>query len=120
MIQIIGYHAFNQSNKKTIPEHDVASGISDAELDMESMILDASINDLSDTDIRFLLAMLVDEGESRMADIALRMEVSPSYASHYKRRLVNQGILSSAGRGKVVFSMPMFKELLVKKYSGDI
>jgi len=119
MLQLIGYHAFNQSNKKTITEHDVASGISDAEQEMESMILDASVNDLSDTDMRFLLAMLADTGGSRMADIALRMEVSPSYASHYKRRLVNQGILAEAGRGKVVFSMPMFKELLAKKYDAD-
>jgi len=118
MIQLIGYHAFNQSRKKTITEHDVESGISDAERDMESMILDASINDLSDTDMRFLLATLTDKDESRMTDIALRMEVSPSYASHYKRRLVNQGILAEAGRGKVVFSMPMFKELLAKKYGN--
>lgn len=119
MIQLIGYHAFNQSNKKTITDKDVAAGISDAEQDMESMILDASVNDLSDTDIRFLLAMLQDADESQMSNIALRMGVSPSYASHYKRRLVNQGILAEAGRGKVVFSMPMFKEMLARKHQMD-
>jgi chromosomal replication initiation ATPase DnaA len=117
LIQLIGYHSFNQSNRKTITENDVAAGIADAEQDMESMILDSSILDLSDTDIRFLLAMLEDEDVSRMAEIASRMKVSPSQASHYKRRLVNQGILFEAGRGKVVFCMPMFKELLAKRYS---
>jgi len=119
MIQLIGYHSFNQSNRKVISQKDVRAGIADAEQDLESMILDASLVELSDGDVRFLLAMTQDESDSRMADIASRMEVSPSYASHYKRRLVNQGILSEAGRGKVVFSMPMLKELLAKKYGVD-
>jgi len=117
MIQLIGYHSFNQSNRKIITEKDVISGITDAEQDMENMILDASINDLSDTDIRFLLATLEDKGESRMADIVSRMGVSRSQASHYKRRLINQGILSEAGRGKIIYNMPMLKELLIKKYT---
>ena len=116
MIQLIGYHSFNQSNRKAITEKDVMAGLVDAELDMESMILDASMNDLSDIDILFLKNMLQDADESKMGDISSRMGVSPSYASHYKRRLVNQGILSETGRGKVVFSMPMLKEMLIKKY----
>ena len=116
LIQLIGYHSFNQSNKKIIVKDDVISGISDAEQDMESMILDATINEISDTDIRFLLAMLDDAEESRISDIASRMEVSLSYAGHYRRRLINQGIISESGRGKMVFSMPMFKELLAKRY----
>ena len=77
---------------------------------------DASLNDISDTDILFLLAMVPDNRESRMSDISSRMKVSPSYASHYKRRLVNQGIISEAGRGKVVFTMPVLKEMLAAKY----
>ena len=120
LIQLIGYHSFNQSSRKIITEDDVTTGISDAEQDMESMILDSTINDISDTDIRFLLAMLDDAEESRISDIALRMNVSLSYAGHYRRRLINQGVISESGRGKVVFSMPMFKELLAKRYSGEI
>ena len=119
LIQLIGYHSFNQSNRKIIIEDDVMAGISDAEEDMESMILDSTINDISETDIKFLLAMLNDEEESRISDIASRMKVSVSYASHYRRRLVNQGVIAESGRGKVVFSMPMFKELLAKKYSQE-
>ena len=116
LIQLIGYHSFNQSNRKIIIKDDIIAGISDAEQDMESMILDSTLNDLSDTDIRFLLAMLDDTEESRISDIALRMGVSLSYTGHYRRRLINQGVISELGRGKIVFSMPMFKELLAKRY----
>ena len=116
MIQLIGYHSFSQSDRKTISEDDVDAGIYNARYDMESMILDASIYDLSDSDMRFLLAMLQDNDVSRMADVAARMKVSASYASHYKKRLVTQGILAEAGRGKVVFSMPMMKSMLSERY----
>ena len=112
MIQLIGYHSFNQSNRKTISEADVSSGISDAKQDAENMILGASLYDLSDTDRRFLSAMLLDENESRIADIAKRMNTSVSNASHYKRRLVNLGILSENGRGRVSFSLPMIKDVI--------
>jgi len=116
LIQLIGYHSFNQSNRKTINEDDVDVGIFEAKQDMENMILDASLYELSDNDRRFLMAMLPDGEESRMSDITARMDTSASNASHYKRRLVNQGILAEAGRGKVVFSMPMMKDMLKEKY----
>ena len=114
MIQLIGYHSFNQSNRKTISKADVSSGISDAKQDAGNMILGASLYDLSDTDRRFLSAMLLDESESRMSDIAKRMKTSASNASHYKRRLVNLGILAEVGRGRVAFSLPMIKELFTE------
>jgi energy-coupling factor transporter ATP-binding protein EcfA2 len=116
MIQLIGYHAFNQSDRKTITAADVEAGIADAKHDMENMILNASIYALSDGDMRFLLAMLEDENESRVSEVAKRMQTSASNASHYKRRLVNQGVLADAGRGKVTFGMPMLKELLIERF----
>ncbi|MCL2826666.1 MAG: ATP-binding protein [Eggerthellaceae bacterium] len=117
MIQLVGYHAFNQSSRKTITEDDVGEGISDAKYDMENMILGTTLFELSDTDRRFLMAMLQDEETSTISDIARRMETSSSNASHYKRRLINQGIVADAGRGKVAFGMPMMREMLVDRYS---
>jgi len=115
LIQLVGYHAFNQSQRKAIATSDVDAAIIDAREDMEYMIVDASLKDLSDTDKKFLVAMLVDEEDSRVADIAKRLGSSSSTVSHYKRRLINQGILHEVGRGKVAFSMPMLKTLMIEK-----
>jgi hypothetical protein len=115
MIQLIGYHAFNQSNRKVISIEDVDAGLVDAREDMENMILGASFQDLTGTDRRFLAAMLPDKQESAIADIIVRMETSPSNASHYKRRLVNLGIIAEAGRGKVVFSLPMMRDMVAER-----
>jgi len=120
MIQLIGYHSFNQSNRKTITLDDVKTGIEDAKYDMETMILDISLFELSDVDVKFLRAMLVDEDISKMSDIIKRMKTTPSNAGHYKRRLLNQGILVEAGRGKVVFSMPMMKDLLRERFRDGL
>jgi hypothetical protein len=119
VIQLVGYHSFNQSQRKTISVADVQAGIEAAKEDMEHMILDASLRELTPTDKRFLLAMLPDENESRIADIARRMGVSSSSASHYKRKLVDYGILYEAGRGLADFSMPMLKTLLAERYGND-
>jgi len=119
LIQLVGYHSFNQSSRKVINEEDVDLGISAARHDMESMVLDASFYALSETDKRFLVAMLPDTKESRISDIAARMETSASNASHYKRRLVGQGIIAEAGRGRVVFSLPMMKDMLAERVDTD-
>jgi len=112
LIQLIGYHIFNQSGGKAISVSDVDGGIIDTREDMESMILEATLHNLSDVDRRFLMAMAEDDGESRIGDIARRMSVSSQYAGTYRHRLIEQGVIAPAGRGKLVFATPMLKELL--------
>jgi chromosomal replication initiation ATPase DnaA len=115
LIQLIGYHTFDQSDRETITEKDAIAGACTAREDMRNMILDATVADLTKTELKFLRAMLPDSGPSRMADIAKRMEVSASQASHYRRRLLRQGIIGERGRGLVEFAMPMLKTLLAEE-----
>jgi hypothetical protein len=112
MIQLVGYHMFNQSTKKRIVLTDAVSGIEIARADMENMIIDSTLRELSDNDLKFLNAMAVDEGDSRIADIIKRMKVSAANAGYYRRRLIELGIISSVGRGKVAINLPMLKDRL--------
>lgn len=59
--------------------------------------------------------MLPDKGISHVADIAQRMGVSSNYASQYRSRLIDQGIIGERGRGKVAFDMPFFREYVAKR-----
>ena len=72
----------------------------------------STLRDLSAKDIDFLQAMLEDEGGSRMADVARRMGVSSSYASQYRLRLIDQGVIGERGRGRVWFDIPGFDSYL--------
>jgi type II secretory pathway predicted ATPase ExeA len=119
MIQLIGYHVWNQSEKKKIEKIDLTEGIESARADLENMILDATLLEISDTDKKFLVAMLPDARESSIADIAERMGVGANYAAKYRRRLIKQGVIAPAGRGKVIYAIPMFKELLAEHYAEE-
>jgi hypothetical protein len=116
MIQLVGYHMFNQSKKKRLVLEDAVSGIEMARADMENMIIDSTLRELSDNDLKFLKAMACDADDSRMADIIKRMEVSAAHAGYYRRRLIELGVISSVGRGKVAIDLPMLKD----KLSNDL
>ena len=68
--------------------------------------------ELSGGDRAFLHAMLEDPDESRLTDVAQRMGKSTSYASSYKLRLLNQGVIDETLRGRFVFAIPFFREWL--------
>jgi hypothetical protein len=113
LFQLIGYHIWRQSpNSKRITNTDVDDGIELANADMRRMIFDSTIHDLSETDLRFLEAMTIDDKESKMSDIANRMGVSANYASQYRQRLIEQGVIAKVRTGVVAFEIPMLKEYL--------
>ncbi|MDR1508979.1 MAG: ATP-binding protein [Synergistaceae bacterium] len=113
LIQLIGYHSWEQAGlAKTITSAHVSKGIDAAFDDMGKMIFRTTIKGLSDTDIRFLKAMSVDDSESAMADIKDRMNVSEGYASQYRLRLIEQGLIAPVSRGKVEFAIPMTREYI--------
>lgn len=56
--------------------------------------------------------MLEDRDSSSISDIAGRLEKTPSYVRVYRKRLKEQGVIESKGRGKVVYSLPYLREYL--------
>lgn len=113
MIQLIGYYIWRQNpDMETITDKDATEGVHFAQTALENRILEQTYRDLSAKDIAFLMAMLKDKDYSWVSDIANRMGVSPKYASAYRRRLIEQGIIGDKGRGKVAFELPMIREYL--------
>ena len=116
MIQLIGYQMWRQHpEKKSISFRDAEEGIALAQNDLERMIFDITYSELSDKDIAFLTAMLDDNEYSIISDISRRMGVTPKYAGVYRKRLIEHGIISSRGYGKVAFDLPMLREYIQNK-----
>lgn len=65
----------------------------------------------------FTLSLLLDSGHGRVSEIAKRMGVASNYASKYKRRLLEDGVIGERGRGLVGFDIPAFREFLSEKDS---
>jgi hypothetical protein len=120
MMQLVGYRIWAESPQNAvITAKDAARGIKLAKQEMAEGILEYTFSDLSAGDKRFLAAMLQDEKESTLADIANRMNVKSNYASQYKRRLLEQGVIGETPFGTLRFDMPAFKEYLVDNHLLD-
>lgn len=107
MLQLVGYHVWIQSGDAGVVSVEHAHrGVVKARQDMEASVLASTYRELSRGDVRFLEAMLPDAHESRVADIASRMDVSSGYASKYKSRLLAAGVIGERGRGACAIEMP--------------
>lgn len=120
MMQLVGYYAWAESrNNDVIGENDARHGIKQAKKDMVEGVLEYTYLDLSSGDKRFLKAMLSVEKDVPLARIAQEMGVKSNYASQYKRRLLEQGIIGERYKGYVHFDMPVFKEYFAKRLSEE-
>lgn len=116
MMQLVGHRMWSQHpDRLIITGDDARAGISMARRDFAERVLDATYYDLSRGDIRLLEAMLQDPRESRLADLAARLGEGSNYVSTYKRRLVEQGVITELGRGVVAFALPGFRDYLCER-----
>ncbi len=105
MIQLVGFHSWQAAESASyITTEHVASGIAKAQQRIGPMVLAPVWKALSDGDRRFLRAMVQDEGESRLADIAARLDVTTSYVSVYRDRLLRVGMIVSTRWGHVTLA----------------
>lgn len=113
MYQLVGYRAWNAARSEdVITEKSVEVGVKLAQGELKRQIFDATFNELSDGDVDFLRAMLVDEGETNPSALGDRLGRSSGHVSTYKKRLLEDGIIEEGLRGKLRFSLPGFREYL--------
>jgi hypothetical protein len=112
LVQLVGYHVWRSTGNTHIDEDATGQGIVAARRRLGSLVHETALNDLSDVDRTFLMAMSPDDGPSRMRDILKRMGVAPQYGNVYKNRLVDAGMIASEGHGKVDYSLPYLRDFL--------
>ncbi|MCT1683957.1 ATP-binding protein [Corynebacterium appendicis] len=112
MIQLVGQHAFRNQGDGEIGETAVSRGVGDARRKLGQLVHEPSLADLSEVDRTFLTAMSVDDGPSRMSDIAARMGVDSQYAGKYRKRLIDAEIIRSTAHGFVDYELPYMREYL--------
>lgn len=113
LVQVIGDRAWRQEPgaSRITPEH-VERGIAEAVREAGFALHEPAVNDLSETDRQFLLAMARDDGESSIADVQRRLGRDHGYVSRYRARLVVAGIVEPSRRGYLRFTLPYLLEFL--------
>jgi hypothetical protein len=113
LIQLVGFHIWREHPDSTvISSDDVDAGIEGARRRLGATVHEASLADLSPVDRAFLVAMAHDATPSRLGAIAERMGVDRNYASQYRARLIDAGIIETAGHGLVAFTVPYLRDYL--------
>ncbi|WP_207793356.1 AAA family ATPase [Nocardioides acrostichi] len=113
LVQVIGDRAWRQDpDASTITAEHVARGIADAVREAGFALHEPAVNDLSETDRAFLMAMAPDDGDSAISDVARRMDRDHGYVSRYRSRLIVAGIVEPTRRGYLRFTLPYLREFL--------
>jgi hypothetical protein len=120
MIQLVGYHVWLQNEDKVqISSKDVKIGIQAAKRRLGSTIHAVSLNDLSNVDRTFLTYMAMSDTPVAVSKIAEKMQVSGSYVSQYRKRLIEAGIIVPIAHGEIDFAIPYIKDYLREHIASD-
>lgn len=117
MLQLVGYWTWEQAGEAGISVEDIDRGVRLARQELRDGVLSATYRELSKGDLRFLEAMIPDDGASNLSDVAERMGVKSNYASKYKERLLVAGVIGEVGKGAYSIDLPGFKEY-VQEHCG--
>ena len=114
MMQLVGYRTWAENPQNpVISEEDALRGIELARKEMIEGVLDYTYRDLSRGDKRFLLALASHGDSASLAEISTTMGVKSNYASQYKRRLLEQGVIGETSTGALRFDIPSFRNYLM-------
>ncbi len=112
LIQLVGHQCFRRREGNLISVTSAMQGASAAKRKMGQLVHEPALRDLSNVDRTFLAAMAIDDGPSKISDVAQRLGVSSQYASNYRRRLLDAEMIKSVGYGTVDFELPYLREYL--------
>ena len=116
LVQLVGSESFRAAendHSTEINERHVRSAIPRARRILTRNVHDTALTALSPKDMEYLRAMAVDDGPSRTGEIASRLGVTSGHAGMYRRRLIDQGLISAPARGVVEFCLPYLRDRLL-------
>jgi hypothetical protein len=119
LYQLLGYYLFDyfqkNTDKRKVNKLLVEKCLGYAKDALFRNVLDIVWKEMSEKDRDFAIAMSEDDEVSSFGDILSRMDVKKNYASNYRDRLIEAGVVKSAGHGKLIFVAPYFREYIFEK-----
>ncbi len=112
LIQLVGFHVWRAAETDAVSLADVERGVEAARERLGSLVTETALADLSRRDRDVLEAMAVEDGPSRMSDLATRSGMSKQQANHYRARLIAAGVVTQVARGEVDFALPYLREYI--------
>lgn len=116
MIQLVGYYMWQSAHRRgstEIEDIDVAQGIADALTAFGDAVCAPVLSGLTAPQRNFLESMAAISVDGAEVDgIAMKAGKSSSWASKYRRTLIDAQVIEPDGRGRVKFAIPHLGEYL--------
>lgn len=112
-IQLVGYYMWRLSHgRDVITLEDAQEAVRQADEGIISSIIVPTVQELTQREQEYLMAMAQDDGPSSTSEIAHRMGISMTNASNLRRRLREHGVIKDVRMGVVDFEMPSMRQYL--------
>lgn len=119
LLQLVGAQTWRcNPDAPVISVADAEQGVALARRRLATLVHEPALTGVSDVARDFLAAMALDDGPSRMADIAARLGADANYVSQYRLRLIAAELIDSPRRGYVDFALPYLREYLREQGNG--
>lgn len=114
MTQLVGYEIWNAARdpNRGVNASEAAQGITVARRASADIFVKPLWDTLSGQDRSFLKAMVRDDSETAVSDIARRAGMSPKQVSAYRSRLISKNAIIATRYGYVTFADPAAREWL--------
>ena len=113
MAQLIGDLSWKVAPERDeIVLQDVKVAYPKARRRMGANIHSRALRELSPTDRTVLAHMALSDGPSAVADLRRALGVNPQHLNVYRQRLIDAGMIRSAGHGQVDFALPYLRDYL--------
>ncbi len=112
LLQLVGHYICLYAEDDAVTKESLDEALETSGKDFKNDVCATTLAALSERDLDFLEAMAVQDDPASIATVAELMEVTADYAQKYRRRLIDAGVIESAGRGKVTFAVPFLGEYL--------
>ena len=113
LIQVIGAEAWQRAGDAPVIEvEDVESARAAA---IDAMIVNVhgpALRDVTGRRLDYLLAMLEDESDSAVADVASRLGLEVGAANAHRSRLIREELIHAPEQGRVAFALPYLREAI--------
>jgi hypothetical protein len=108
-IQLLGYYLWNESrnqDRRNVTDYVIEK----SKIELFQNVHELVWSELSNRDKEFVEAMCEDVGVSNSGDVMQRMGIDKSSFSKYRQRLINGGVVEAPAYGKLIFTLPYFRE----------
>jgi hypothetical protein len=111
LIQLIGFWLW-KTDAITLSRRDVENALVNSKAALFDNVYDIMLREISEKDREFLLEMQTDAEDTKFGELTKRMDITPGYASKYRQRLIQGGLIEPTVHGHIAYAPPYFGEFL--------